>query len=121
MERLGREKSITDRFATNAENMLSEWQKMPNSFITDEHSDQEFEAKRKNKFRINYFQKLGEYLSGIIKSLPSNREILDKELGKIFSDVRKYRQETGLVLEELIDRMDSFARKVLEKYRQIGV
>ncbi len=120
MESIERNKKITDKFADNAEKLLNEWQKMPDSHISDEDSDEQFKAKRKNKFRVNYFHKLGEFITALIASLPTEKESLSTELGSIFQEVRQYREETGLVSEQLIDKMDFFARKVIEKYRNTG-
>ena len=115
------EKEIICNIIQCIDTLLNEWKKMPDSWIEPEdYANSEHERKAKNKFRAIYFQKIIAELGLLAEYLPKiEKEKLENDLAVLSDKQRKF-IEGGKVPEYIIDEMDNFAKKIIEKYRIIG-
>ena len=96
--------------------LMSDWKKLPNSWRTGEESPEVLKEITKNKFRKNYFQKMGNECFALLEYLPigGGREVIGENIKKLFSEISGKK----IVLEKQIDEMDRIADEIIKKIEE---
>lgn len=110
-------KNSIDVIIQEIEVLTNEWKKLPNSRIVSEE-DLYDETKVKNKYRAIYFTKLLAELGLFAEYLPeAEKNDLENELEVLSDRQRKFVIEDK-VPEYIVDEMDNFAQKIVDRYKR---
>lgn len=93
--------------------MLSDWKKLPDSWMPQGEIISVPEEKIRNKFRRNYFQQTGSICLNLAFDYLSSEKVgkeIEKDINRLFSDIKKNKN----VSEKQIDEMDRIANETIK-------
>jgi len=118
-------------YIASCKELLSKYKMKPDSRMTKDDYDEsklsqeEFIKKKKNKYRVNYFQALSSYLYLILNLIPEIKEQYQKIIYKLLADINNPKiegqfiitaetmKDQNLITEELINEMDALALEII--------